>query len=30
MAVPGIGYLVYCVDTEGVMFGMMQNDPSAK
>lgn len=30
MAVPGVGYLVYCQDTEGVVFGMMQADPSAK
>jgi predicted enzyme related to lactoylglutathione lyase len=30
MAVPGIGYLVYCQDTEGIVFGMMQADPSAK
>lgn len=29
MAVPGIGWLVYCTDTEGNMFGMMQNDPNA-
>jgi predicted enzyme related to lactoylglutathione lyase len=29
MAVPGIGWLVYCVDTEGLMFGMMQYDPKA-
>ena len=30
MAIPGVGYLVYCTDTEGNLFGMMQNDPSAK
>lgn len=29
MAVPGIGWLAYCKDTEGNIFGMMQNDPSA-
>jgi len=29
MAVPGVGYLAYCQDTEGNTFGMMQNDPSA-
>jgi predicted enzyme related to lactoylglutathione lyase len=29
MAVPGIGWLAYCKDTEGHIFGMMQNDPSA-
>jgi predicted enzyme related to lactoylglutathione lyase len=27
--IPGVGYLVYCADTEGNVFGMMQNDPSA-
>jgi predicted enzyme related to lactoylglutathione lyase len=30
MAVPGVGYLAYCQDTEGNTFGMMQNDPAAK
>jgi predicted enzyme related to lactoylglutathione lyase len=29
-AVPGIGYMAYCADTEGNVFGLMQNDPSAK
>jgi predicted enzyme related to lactoylglutathione lyase len=29
MAVPGVGYLAYCQDTEGNVFGMIQNDPSA-
>lgn len=29
MAVPGIGYMAYCLDTEGNMFGVMQGDPSA-
>ena len=29
MAVPGVGYLAYCNDPEGNMFGLMQNDPSA-
>lgn len=29
-AVPGIGYMAYCVDTEGIVFGIMQNDPKAK
>ncbi len=28
MAVPGIGYLAYCLDTEGNMFGVMQRDES--
>ncbi|MEP6538517.1 MAG: VOC family protein [Bryobacteraceae bacterium] len=30
MAVPGVGYLAYCMDPEGNLFGMMENDPSAK
>ena len=30
MAVPGVGWLAYCKDTEGHIFGMMQSDPSAK
>src|SRR5277367_2255405 len=30
MAVPTIGYLAYCVDTEGNTFGIMQSDPAAK
>jgi uncharacterized protein len=30
MAVPGVGYLAYCKDTEGNLFGLMQADPSAK
>jgi predicted enzyme related to lactoylglutathione lyase len=30
MAVPGVGYAVYCQDTEGIVFGMMQSDPEAK
>jgi uncharacterized protein len=29
MAVPGIGWLAYCKDTEGNTFGIMQPDPSA-
>lgn len=29
MAVPGVGWLAYCKDTEGHIFGMMQNDPKA-
>lgn len=29
MAVPGIGYLAYCHDTEGNMFGIMQSDANA-
>jgi predicted enzyme related to lactoylglutathione lyase len=30
MPVPGVGWLVYCKDTEGNIFGMMQADPNAK
>ena len=30
MAVPTVGWLAYCKDTEGHVFGMMQNDPNAK
>ena len=30
MAIPGIGYLAICEDTEGISFGIIQNDPSAK
>jgi len=29
-AIPGLGWLAYSKDTEGNIFGMMQNDPSAK
>lgn len=29
MPLPGMGWLVYCKDTEGNIFGMMQNDPTA-
>jgi uncharacterized protein len=29
-AVPGVGYLAYCSDTEGNVFGLMQADQSAK
>jgi predicted enzyme related to lactoylglutathione lyase len=29
MAVPGVGWLAYCKDTEGHIFGIMQNDPTA-
>lgn len=29
-AVPGVGWLAYCEDTEGNKFGIMQNDPNAK
>ncbi|MFB0546565.1 MAG: VOC family protein [Anaerolineae bacterium] len=30
MAIPGIGYHAYCQDTEGNMFGIIQEDTSAK
>ena len=30
MAVPGVGHLAYCSDTENNIFGVMQPDPSAK
>lgn len=30
MAVPEIGWLVYCNDTEGNIFGMIQNDTKAQ
>lgn len=29
MAVPGVGWLAYCRDTEGNLFGLMAEDPSA-
>jgi len=29
MPIPGVGYLAYCKDTEGVIFGVMQFDKSA-
>ncbi len=28
-AVPGVGWLAYCKDVEGTIFGMMQTDPAA-
>jgi hypothetical protein len=30
MPIPGIGWLAYAKDTEGNIFGMMQNDPNAR
>ena len=30
MPIPGMGWLAYFKDTEGNIFGMMQNDPTAK
>ena len=29
-AVPGVGWMAYCEDTEGNLFGIMQEDPEAK
>jgi len=29
MAVPNVGYMTYCKDTEGNIFGIMQSDPKA-
>jgi predicted enzyme related to lactoylglutathione lyase len=30
MAIPGIGYLAICEDTEGITFGIIENDRNAK
>ena len=30
MAIPAVGWLTYCNDTEGNIFGLMQADPNAK
>ncbi len=30
MAIPGVGYMAYLTDTEGNVFGIMQNDPTAE
>jgi uncharacterized protein len=30
MAVPGVGWMAYCQDTEGNLFGIMQMDEKAK
>lgn len=30
MPIPGVGWLAYFIDTEGNIFGLMQNDPNAK
>ncbi len=29
-AIPGIGYIAYCMDTEGNLFGVLQPDTSVK
>jgi uncharacterized protein len=28
--VPGVGFTMYCKDTEGSIFGLYQNDPNAR
>jgi predicted enzyme related to lactoylglutathione lyase len=28
--VPGVGYIAYCEDTEGNVFGIIEQDPNAK
>jgi len=30
MPIPGVGYMAFCKDTEGNVFGIMHNDPNAK
>jgi hypothetical protein len=30
MTIPGVGYQVYCKDTEGIVFGLHQADPEAQ
>jgi uncharacterized protein len=30
MPIPTVGYVAYCVDTEGNSFGLFQSDPNAK
>ncbi|MFD2169815.1 VOC family protein [Tumebacillus lipolyticus] len=30
MTMPGMGYLAYCIDPEGTIFGVSQTDPEAK
>lgn len=30
MAIPGVGWLIYCQDTEGSVFGITEEDKSAK
>jgi predicted enzyme related to lactoylglutathione lyase len=29
MPIPGVGWLAYCKDLDGHIFGMMENDPAA-
>lgn len=30
MSIPGVGYFIYCKDTEGNVFGILQNDENAE
>ena len=30
MSIPGVGYSIYCQDTEGNIFGLYQDDPTAE
>jgi uncharacterized protein len=30
MAIPGVGWLAYCLDPGGVLFGITSTDPNAK
>jgi predicted enzyme related to lactoylglutathione lyase len=30
MPIPAVGWLAYCKDTEGNIFGLKQNDPNAR
>ncbi len=30
MPIPGVGYLAYCTDPSGLIFGIMHSDPNAK
>jgi uncharacterized protein len=30
MTVPGVGWMAFCLDTEGNQFGIMQQNPNAK
>ena len=30
LGIPGVGWLAYCKDPEGTLFGVMQPDPNAK
>jgi predicted enzyme related to lactoylglutathione lyase len=29
-SIPGVGYMAYCIDTQGNVFGLMQLDPSVQ